>query len=135
VFAAGGTVLLEVESRRVLSGGTTLPWNSPWIDLEARCPEHPEHVPWRELLGDFCPPPVLVFTPAGKPIRLAKKEEAIDALLRNGIDLGALRSRAERLACAIATYGIDAAGIEKAVAEELAAKRAARVAKATHAGA
>jgi ParB family chromosome partitioning protein len=95
VFAAGGTVLLEQESRRVFNGGSTLPWNSPWIDLEARCPDHPDLLPWRELLGDFCPPPVLAFTPAGKPVRLAKREEAIDALVRNGVDLGALRGRGQ----------------------------------------
>lgn len=95
VFAAGGTVLLEQESRRVFNGGSTLPWNSPWIDLEARCPDHPDLLPWRELLGDFCPPPVLAFTPAGKPVRLAKREEAIAALVRNGVDLGALRRRGD----------------------------------------
>jgi ParB family transcriptional regulator, chromosome partitioning protein len=39
------------------------------------------------------------------------------------------------LARAIEAYGIDAASIEKTVAEELAAKRAARLAKARHAGA
>lgn len=93
VFAGGGTVLLEQESRQVFNGGSTLPWNSPWIDLDARCPDHPDRLPWRELLGDFCPPPVLAFTPAGKPVRLAKREEAIDALVRNGVDLGALHPR------------------------------------------
>ncbi|GAO01296.1 ParB/RepB/Spo0J family partition protein [Anaeromyxobacter sp. PSR-1] len=95
VFAAGGTVLLQEESRHVFNGGTTLPWNSLWIDLDAACPEHPDRLPWRELLGDFCPPPVLAFTSAGKPMRLAKKEEVTDALLRNGNDLGVLRARAE----------------------------------------
>ncbi|ACL64468.1 parB-like partition protein [Anaeromyxobacter dehalogenans 2CP-1] len=97
VFAAGGTVLLQEESRRVFNGGTTLPWNSAWIDVDAACPDHPDRVPWRELLGDFCPPPVLAFTSAGKPVRLAMKEEVTDALLRNGIDLGALRAPVEPL--------------------------------------
>lgn len=96
-FAAGGTVLLDNESRRVLGGGSTLPWNSPWIDLDAPCPDHPERRPWRELLGDFCLPPVLAFTSTGKPVHLASKDEALDALLRNGVDLAALRGRVEPL--------------------------------------
>jgi ParB family chromosome partitioning protein len=91
VFTAGGTVLLDEESRRVFNGGATLPWNSPWIDLEAQCPEHPERLPWRELLGDLCPPPTLAFTSQGKPVRLAKRAELIEALQKNGVDLGALR--------------------------------------------
>jgi ParB family chromosome partitioning protein len=95
VFAAGETVLLEEESRRVFNGAATLPWNSPWIDLDASCPEHPEHRPWRELLGDLCPPPTLAFTSQAKPMRLADRAEVMEALQKNGIDLGALRSAEE----------------------------------------
>jgi ParB family chromosome partitioning protein len=91
VFAAGGTVLLDEESRRVFNGAATLPWNSPWIDLDASCPEHPERLSWRELLGDLCPPPTLAFTSQAKPVRLANRAEVMEALQKNGIDLGALR--------------------------------------------
>lgn len=93
VLAAGGTVLPEEDSRRIFNSGSTLPWNSPWIDLDAPCFEHPERLPWRELLGDFYPPPVLAFTSVGKPVRLTKKDQALDAVQRNGINLGALRAQ------------------------------------------
>jgi ParB family transcriptional regulator, chromosome partitioning protein len=88
VFAAGGTVLLEEESRRVFNGATTLPWNSPWIDLDAGCPEHPEHLRWRELLGDLCPPPTLAFTSQAKPVRLAKRSEVTEARSMPAISSG-----------------------------------------------
>ena len=94
VSAAGGNVLLEEESRRIFNSGSTLPWNSPWIVLDAPCPEHPQRRSWRELLGDLCPPPTLAFTSQGKPVRLAKRAEALDALEKNGIELGALRTAA-----------------------------------------
>jgi ParB family chromosome partitioning protein len=93
VFAAGGTVLLEEESRRIFNGGAALPWNSPWIDLEAPCPEHPDRTSWREILGDLCPPPTLAFTSQGKPMRLARKAAVTEALQRNGIDLHGLRAK------------------------------------------
>jgi ParB family transcriptional regulator, chromosome partitioning protein len=55
VFAAGGTVLLEEDSRRIFNGGAMLPWNSPWVDLDGSCQDHPERLPWRQLLKDLCP--------------------------------------------------------------------------------
>lgn len=93
VFGAGGTVLLEEESRRIFNGGATLPWNSPWIELDAPCPDHPDRLPWRQLLGDLCPPATLAFTSQGRPVRLAKRSEVAEALQKNGIDLAALRAR------------------------------------------
>ncbi|GEJ56634.1 hypothetical protein AMYX_13750 [Anaeromyxobacter diazotrophicus] len=92
VFAAGGNVLVEEESRRIFNSGSTLPWNSPWIVLDAPCSKHPERRSWRELLGDLCPPQTLAFTSHGKPVRLANRAEALDALEKNGIELGALRT-------------------------------------------
>nr|WP_248346288.1 ParB/RepB/Spo0J family partition protein [Anaeromyxobacter paludicola] len=95
VFAVGGTVLLEEESRRVFNGGAALPWNSPWIDLDGPCHEHPERLRWRELLGDLCPAPTLAFTSQGRPMRLARRAEALGALQKNGIDLSARRPPGE----------------------------------------
>jgi ParB family chromosome partitioning protein len=92
VFAAGGTVLLEEDSRRVFNGGATLPWNSPWIAVEAPCLDDAERRPWRAVLGDLCPPPTLAFTPHGRPVRLVRKSEALEALQKNGIELGAARA-------------------------------------------
>ncbi len=92
VFAAGGTVLLEEESRRIFNGAAMLPWNSPWIDLDAVCPDHPDRLPWRHLLADLCPPPTLAFTSQGRPVRLATRSEVAEALEKNGIDLAALRA-------------------------------------------
>ena len=95
VFAVGGTVLLEEESRRIFNGGAALPWNSPWIDLDAPCHEHPERLPWRELLGDLCPAPTLAFTSQGRPMRLARRAEALETLQKNGVDLAARRPSGE----------------------------------------
>ena len=91
VFAIGGTVLSEEESRKVFAGGAHLPWNSQWVALDVPCPEHPDRTAWQELLGDLCPPPSLAVTAQGRPVRLVRRAEALDALQKNGIELASLR--------------------------------------------
>ena len=95
VFGAGGRCSQE-ESRRIFNGGATLPWNSPWIELDAPCPDHPERLPWRQLLADLCPPATLAFTSQGRPVRLAKRSEVAEAIQQNGIDLAAMRGGARQ---------------------------------------
>jgi ParB family chromosome partitioning protein len=92
VLAVGGKVLSDEESRKVFNGGVALPWNSPWLDLDSPCFDHPERLPWRQLLGDLCPPPVLAFTSQARPMLLGNKTHVIETLEKNGIDLGRLRS-------------------------------------------
>ncbi len=53
VLAAGGRVLSEEESRKVFNGGAALPWNSPWVDLDSPCFDHPDRLSWRKLLADL----------------------------------------------------------------------------------
>ena len=96
VIALGGKVLTEDESRRIFNGGAQLPYNSAWLHLDSPCYDDPERRTWRDLLGDLCPAPTLAFTSQAQPMLLANKQQTLDTLKANGIDLAALRSSATR---------------------------------------
>jgi ParB family chromosome partitioning protein len=94
VLAVGGTVLPEDKSRPLFNGGAYLPHNSKWIDLDAKCYEHPDQPTWRKLLGDLCPPPTLAFTSQNKPVLLAEKAFIMDTLKAHGLDAASVRATA-----------------------------------------
>jgi ParB family chromosome partitioning protein len=94
VLAAGGTVLPEDKARAIFNGGSTLPYNSKWIDLDATCLDHPKQPTWRKLLGDLAPAPTLAFTCQNKPVFLADKAAVLDSLKAHGLDPASIRERA-----------------------------------------
>jgi ParB family chromosome partitioning protein len=93
-LAIGGAFLGEDESRRLFNGGSTLPYNSRWVNLDAVCFDDPERRTWRALLGDLCPAPTLAFTAQSKPVLLAEKASILATLKAHGLDPASLRSKA-----------------------------------------
>lgn len=94
VLSIGGRVLTADESKKIFCGGSQLPWNSPWLDLDARCYEAPEQPTWRSLLGDLCPAPVLGFTSQHRPVLLTDKATALAILEKAGRDPASLHAKA-----------------------------------------
>ena len=94
VLAIGGTVLAEDESRRAFNGGSALPFNSKWLDLDQVCFDDPKRRTWRALLADLCPPPTLAFTSQAKPVALAEKASILSTLKAHGLDPESLRQKA-----------------------------------------
>lgn len=94
VLSIGGRVLTAEESKKIFCGGAQLPWNSSWLDLDARCYEAPEQPTWRSLLGDLCPAPVLGFTSQHRPVLLTDKNAALAILAKAGRDPASLREKA-----------------------------------------
>lgn len=95
VLSVGGRVVSPEESKKVFHGGSSLPWNSPWIDLDATCYDAPDQPTWRKLLGDHCPPPVLAFTSQHRPTLIADKKAVLDILTKAGRDPASLKAKAE----------------------------------------
>ena len=95
VLSVGGKVLSDDESRRIFNGGSQLPFNSKWIDLDQVNYEDPKRRTWRGLLGDLCPAPVLAFTSQAKPVLLAERAAILATLKEHGLDPESLRKKAD----------------------------------------
>ncbi len=84
VRANGGHVLTEPESRKIFQGGSHLPYNSPWVALNATCYEDEKKRTFQKLLGDHAPPVTLAVTSQGQPVCLLDRKATIDALAKLG---------------------------------------------------
>lgn len=84
-LAAGGAIAPPEECRRIFNGGAALPWNSPWVHLDAVCYEDPKQRTYRKLLGDLCPQGLLTFTSQSKPMLLAEKKSVDQLLAQTGL--------------------------------------------------
>jgi ParB family chromosome partitioning protein len=114
VLAIGGKVLTDEESRRVFNGGSQLPFNSKWLDLDQQNYEDPKRRNWRALLGDLCPPPVLAFTAQAKPVLLADRAAMLATLKEHGLDPDSLRKKADAKKKKPAAIAAAAGGADRA---------------------
>jgi ParB family transcriptional regulator, chromosome partitioning protein len=87
VIAQGGSVLTEQQSREIFRGSYQLPWNSKYVDVDARCAEDPSGHTGANSSATSARSSPLASDPGSTPHALALRSEALSALEQAGVEL------------------------------------------------